>query len=237
MGKRDTELESDAELWARVARSARPLEKGRIAPVVEAPKPRPKQHAKDTPPPPKPAPKPVVKPAATARGEALNRQTARQLERGKLPVEARLDLHGMRQREAHAALRRFLKSAQGKGYKHVLVITGKGAAADTTRPFYESDERGVLRQAVPHWLSRVRPRACGAELFRSAAPPRRRRRALCAPAAAAVSLPLKGGGSGWGFELRRRVTDPHRRAKATWRSPRRTRHLPLAGGGTESATK
>ncbi|MGA7458085.1 MAG: Smr/MutS family protein [Methyloceanibacter sp.] len=144
MGKRDTELESDAELWARVARSARPLEKGRIAPVVEAPKPRPKQHAKDTPPPPKPAPKPVVKP--------VNRQTARQLERGKLPVEARLDLHGMRQREAHAALRRFLKSAQGKGYKHVLVITGKGAA-DTTRPFYESDERGVLRQAVPHWLS------------------------------------------------------------------------------------
>ena len=28
MGKRDTELESDAELWARVARSARPLKKG-----------------------------------------------------------------------------------------------------------------------------------------------------------------------------------------------------------------
>ena len=35
----------------------------------------------------------------------------------------------------------------------MLVITGKGAAADTTRPFYESDERGVLRQAVPHWLA------------------------------------------------------------------------------------
>jgi len=59
----------------------------------------------------------------------------------------------MRQREAHAALRRFLKSAQGQGYRHVLVITGKGAAADTTRPFYESEERGVLRQTVPHWLA------------------------------------------------------------------------------------
>ena len=35
----------------------------------------------------------------------------------------------------------------------MLVITGKGAAADTTRPFYESEERGVLRQAVPHWLT------------------------------------------------------------------------------------
>ena len=154
MGKRDTELETDAELWARVARSAKPIAKGRVAAAVEPPKPRAKAPAKEpAPPPAKPAPKPVVKAAPTARGEALNRQTARQLERGKLPVEARLDLHGMRQREAHAALRRFLKSAQGQGYRHVLVITGKGTAADTTRPFYESEERGVLRQAVPHWLT------------------------------------------------------------------------------------
>ena len=154
MGKRDTELETDAELWARVARSAKPIAKGRVAAAVEPPKPRAKAPAKEpAPPPAKPVPKPVVKATPTARGEALNRQTARQLERGKLPVEARLDLHGMRQREAHAALRRFLKSAQGQGYRHVLVITGKGAAADTTRPFYESEERGVLRQTVPHWLA------------------------------------------------------------------------------------
>jgi DNA-nicking Smr family endonuclease len=152
MGKRDTELETDAELWARVARSARPLRKGVAAPKVDTSKPRPKPAAKEAPPPPKPAPK-AVRPAPTARGEALDRQTARQLERGRLPLEARLDLHGMRQREAHAALRRFLKSAQGKGYRHVLVITGKGAAADVSRPFYDEDERGVLRQAVPHWLA------------------------------------------------------------------------------------
>jgi DNA-nicking Smr family endonuclease len=87
-----------------------------------------------------------------ARGETLDRQTARQLERGRLAVEARLDLHGMRQREAHAALRGFLKSAQGKGYRHVLVITGKGAPGES-KSFYEDDARGVLRQAVPHWLS------------------------------------------------------------------------------------
>jgi len=87
MGKRDTELETDAELWARVARSAKPIAKGRIAAAVEAPKPRAKAPAKEpAPPPAKPAPKPVVKAAPTARGEALNRQTARQLERGKLPV-------------------------------------------------------------------------------------------------------------------------------------------------------
>jgi DNA-nicking Smr family endonuclease len=153
MGKRDTELESDAELWARVARSARPLKKGRPAAAGEPPKQRGRAPAKETPSPPKPAPKATAKPAPAVRGETLTRQTARQLERGKLPVEARLDLHGMRQREAHAALRRFLKSAQGKGYRHVLVITGKGAAPDAQRSFYEDDERGVLRQAVPHWLS------------------------------------------------------------------------------------
>jgi DNA-nicking Smr family endonuclease len=154
MGKRDQELESDAELWARVARSAKKLEKSGAAYTAEMPKPKPKPEAKaPTPAPPKPAPKPVLKPKPAAKGEALDRQTARQLERGRLAVEARLDLHGMRQREAHTALRRFLKTAQGKGQKHVLVITGKGAAADTMRPFYESDERGVLRQSVPHWLT------------------------------------------------------------------------------------
>lgn len=156
MGKRDTDadLESDAELWARVARSARPLRKGAVVPGAAPPKPRPKPAAKQSPSPAaKPAPKPLVKPAPAARGEALDRRTARKLAGGRLDVEARLDLHGMRQRDAHAALRRFLKLAHGKGYRHVLVITGKGAPADDSRPFYQSEERGVLRQAVPHWLS------------------------------------------------------------------------------------
>src|SRR3990170_918245 len=153
MGKRDTELESDAELWARIARSARPLKKGR-APAADAPRKAPaRPPVKETALPVKPAPKATAKPVPVVRGEKLDRQTARQLEKGRLPVEARLDLHGMRQRDAHAALRRFLKSAQGKGYRHVLVITGKGAQADASRPFYEADERGVLRQVVPHWLS------------------------------------------------------------------------------------
>ena len=85
-------------------------------------------------------------------GGALDRQVARKLDTGKLAVEGRLDLHGMKQREAHAALRRFLKSAQAKGHRHVLVITGKGADRTALRSFYEEEERGVLRQAVPQWL-------------------------------------------------------------------------------------
>jgi DNA-nicking Smr family endonuclease len=154
MGKRDTDLESDAELWARVARSAKPLRKGRAAVAPAAPpKPRPKPAVSQSASPAKSAPKSLPKPAPVPRGQALDRQTARRLEGGRLAVEARLDLHGMRQLDAHAALRKFLKWAVAKNYRHVLVITGKGGPADDTRPFYESDARGVLRQAVPHWLA------------------------------------------------------------------------------------
>jgi DNA-nicking Smr family endonuclease len=154
MGKRGQTPENDAELWARVAKSARPLGKRHVPAVPVAPGQRPRKPVKEAESPPQPpAPKPRPKPVPIAQGEALDRQTARQLERGRLAVEARLDLHGMRQGDAHAALRRFLKGAHGKGLRHVLVITGKGAEPDTRRSFYEEDERGVLRQAVPHWLA------------------------------------------------------------------------------------
>jgi DNA-nicking Smr family endonuclease len=150
MGRRRDE--SDEELWERVARSAKPLDKGRAASPPRPKKEPQRETAKGEKPAPTPTPKVAPKPPPTARGEVLNRQTARALERGRLAVEARLDLHGMRQREAHAALRRFLKSAQGKGQRHVLVITGRGTEPDARRSFYQADERGVLRQAVPHWL-------------------------------------------------------------------------------------
>jgi DNA-nicking Smr family endonuclease len=171
MGKRDTdsELESDAELWARVARSAKPLHKPRPVPAPQPPKPRAKP-AREPASEAKPVPKAQPKPAPPLRGEALDRQTARRLERRATVVEARLDLHGMRQREAHAALRKFLKWARSKDYRHVLVITGKGAAGDARRSFYEEDERGVLRQAVPHWL--VQPDLAEVVLSFSEAPRR-----------------------------------------------------------------
>ena len=154
MGKRDTEQETDSEaVGARGAERASRSQGTGPARRAKDPKSRVRGPAKaPSPPAAKPAPKVAPKPAPVARDEALDRQTARRLERGRLPVEARLDLHGMRQRDAHAALRRFLKAAQAKNYRHVLVITGKGAEPDAQRSFYAGEERGVLRQAVPHWL-------------------------------------------------------------------------------------
>jgi DNA-nicking Smr family endonuclease len=154
MGKRGQESGNDEELWARVAGTAKPLRKRHAVTKPEPLPLPPRKAANETEPAPQPRlPKAPPKPAPIPRGEALDRGTARKLERGHLAVEARLDLHGMRQREAHAALRRFLKSAQGEGYRHVLVITGKGTDLEARRSFYEEDERGVLRQAVPYWLA------------------------------------------------------------------------------------
>jgi DNA-nicking Smr family endonuclease len=62
--------------------------------------------------------------------------------RGKHQIDARLDLHGFTQAEAHAALLRFLRSARDRDARLVLVITGKGRGG----------EIGVLRRQVPHWL-------------------------------------------------------------------------------------
>ena len=57
---------------------------------------------------------------------AIDRRKARQIGSGRIEVEGKIDLHGMRQSEAHAALRRFLLRAHADERRWVLVITGKG---------------------------------------------------------------------------------------------------------------
>lgn len=83
---------------------------------------------------------------------------ARKLRSGQVEIDARIDLHGMRQSEAHTALRGFLHACHRKGHSVVLVITGKGAPAGTKPegPWGDAmgrSERGVLRRNVPQWLS------------------------------------------------------------------------------------
>ncbi len=85
-------------------------------------------------------------------------KTRRRLRSGRIEISARLDLHGMRQGQARNALRKFLFNAHGRGHQWVLIITGKGVKLDSDKrhqPWLggEKDERGVLRQNVPQWLS------------------------------------------------------------------------------------
>jgi DNA-nicking Smr family endonuclease len=137
-------------LWSRITRSVAPLRR-QPAPAAVAPapsslspskaKPAPSLHphppARDKLPAPKPAP----------RLEPLDRRIKQRLARGREPIEARIDLHGRTQDEAHAVLLRFLRKAQDDGARFALVITGKGARAQD-----EFSERGVLKRQVPLWL-------------------------------------------------------------------------------------
>lgn len=79
----------------------------------------------------------------------------RKIARGRRDIDARLDLHGLRQQDAYVALRHFLSWCQAEGHRHVLIITGKGVAGDRLeeRDFLHEQRRGVLRRLVPHWLS------------------------------------------------------------------------------------
>lgn len=75
--------------------------------------------------------------------QPLGGNRLRQVKRGVVSVNHQLDLHGLTRDEALEALPRFLQSAQKKGQKAVLVITGKGN---------HSPEEPVLHQAVASWL-------------------------------------------------------------------------------------
>lgn len=131
-------------------------------------------HAAAAPPKPHPMPPPSPASARSAAHKApplgdFDRKSARRLGSGQVEIEARIDLHGMRQAEAHAALRRFIATTHARGARWVLVITGKGAPAggrdqrDWDRPWSADDmgseARGVLRRNVPRWLSEPELRA------------------------------------------------------------------------------
>lgn len=89
----------------------------------------------------------------------FDRKAARKLRQGQIDIEARIDLHGMRQHEAHGALRRFLLSCYARGQRWVLVITGKGARRAREEDGFMATEGGVLRKNVPMWLAEPELRA------------------------------------------------------------------------------
>jgi DNA-nicking Smr family endonuclease len=140
-------------LWAHVTRHISPMP-GR-GPIPLPPEPSPET---------KPASAPAARAGTPAAGKPapaapppqppplapLERRLRQRLARGQHPVDAVIDLHGMRQDEAHDALRGFLHRAQAGGARVVLVVTGKGGSAAAGAGLFE--ERGVLRRVVPHWL-------------------------------------------------------------------------------------
>ncbi|MBC8338673.1 MAG: Smr/MutS family protein [Rhodospirillales bacterium] len=151
----DSRALSDAEgdLWQQVMGDVEPLEETGATKTLP-PAALKKTAAKPgSPAASKPVSKPASKPAPPPppelrHGEApgLDRSTQMKMRRGKVAIEARMDLHGMTQAEAHRALNAFLQAAQDAGRRTALVITGKGRGKD-------GDGEGILRAAVPRWLN------------------------------------------------------------------------------------
>lgn len=134
--------DEDRILWNLVARTARPL-KGRNA--VEVP-PEPAMTMEQAMAAEKPAAKPAPAPAKPRQTitHSFDAPTHEKLAKGRLPIEGRVDLHGLTQEEAYSLLLSFLGRAYAGGVRYVLVITGKGSS---------SGGEGVLRRAVPGWLA------------------------------------------------------------------------------------
>src|SRR5688500_9418974 len=111
----------ERRLWAEVARGVTPL-RGHTDPPEPVPEPAPAASHPGEQPPPRPPPR--------ARSEApplapVERKMLISLRRGTRAVDAVIDLHGMRQSEAHDVLTGFLRRSQAAGHAVVLVITGK----------------------------------------------------------------------------------------------------------------
>ena len=144
--RRRTPSEAELALWAKVVESVAPLP-GRARPSAPA-APEPAASPSE-PPPTETAPaalvrRPVERPPIPLA--PLESRFRRRLARGVVEIDARIDLHGLRQEDAHRRLVGFLTGAQARGHRIVLVITGKGASHDPHA------ERGVLRRNVPMWL-------------------------------------------------------------------------------------
>jgi DNA-nicking Smr family endonuclease len=148
--------DEDRALWDDVTRSIKPLRRSAksAAPPADAAV-EDEGAAKGKPPARKPSvPLPVRNPPAAKPAPPplapLGRRQRGRIARGGTDIDARLDLHGLTQDQAHAKLLRFLRVAQANDARLLLVITGKGARGGEDRPAHE---RGVLKRMVPQWLS------------------------------------------------------------------------------------
>jgi len=157
MSRRRQLSDEEEALWAGFTRSIKPLKsakpgaktdlKSSATPsVASTPAPSQTRSHPATPRETRLAPSPPLAP--------LGRRLKQRVARGREPIDARLDLHGMTQQQAHAALLRFLHRAQADGVKTALVVTGKGLRKSSGSDGRDADNRpGVLKRQVPMWLA------------------------------------------------------------------------------------
>lgn len=154
MARKRSVSREEHSLWRRVTDDVAPLspeppedpsQEAEVRPTKATARKSQSKPSAAAPPPAAPAAAgqhPELAPGKTA---GLDKRNAQRLKRGQLRPEARVDLHGMIQLEAHAALNDFVAECHMAGLRSVLVITGKGSVRDG----------GVLRRMVPRWLNQA----------------------------------------------------------------------------------
>lgn len=151
-GGRETGGGKDADLFQRTMTGVQPLNKKRSLKAAASPGKGAAKPGVGTNPPRGPAVPPVQKrpraptapPLSADAFAGVDRRTVERMRRGKLPIDARLDLHGSYQDAAQADLNAFIASCAATGCRTVLVITGKGSVREGG---------GVLRRRLPDWLN------------------------------------------------------------------------------------
>ncbi|WP_255509564.1 Smr/MutS family protein [Oceaniovalibus sp. ACAM 378] len=153
----------DRALWRRVADQAVPMHPARSKPSYP---PEPAPPPPDPEPPRAPIPTftmgqrvrdtrpafdlvPPVQQRLAQDRLNMDHKAFTRMRRGKLPVEGRVDLHGMTLAQANPTLTSFILGSQSMGRRLVLVITGKGSGKRHD-PFGSGP--GVLKRQVPQWL-------------------------------------------------------------------------------------
>lgn len=134
----------EAQLWARVMSSVRPLRPAKTVPAETMP-PRAVALPRTAVAPVAPPPRKVAGPGVTLDGS-----WDRRLGSGTITPDSTIDLHGHTLQTAYHALDDGLARAVGCGDRILLLITGKAPRDDA------SARRGVIRAAVGDWLAASR---------------------------------------------------------------------------------
>lgn len=138
----------EAELWARVAATIRPLSREALAPRIRKEQQLgavPKSLVVPAPTIPKAASKPVP-----IHQRTLDGAWDKRLRNGNVAPDRVLDLHGMNLDSAWVAIDRGLEEAIARGERVMLLITGHH------RPGEPPVKRGRIRAAVHDWLAASR---------------------------------------------------------------------------------
>jgi DNA-nicking Smr family endonuclease len=161
--KKRTLSEDDRHLWQRLIERVTPQhpEKKRpAAPAIFPPKRPPA--TRDRPTQIKPfkigekaqtspsAQSPAVDEAPAKVSPNMDKRNFQRLLRGKIEIDATLDLHGMTAEQARQRLVLSLQQAHTRGARLVLVITGKGKRTHIDE--FNRPRSGVLRESLPDWL-------------------------------------------------------------------------------------